>query len=100
MKRPSRRDRDWWPRPPEIDAAPELAVLAATRAVVEITVAALLAANFELTAGDDSPLPISAAAARRIIDDVARLRRSIDAYRDILAALAAVDEPGGDDIPF
>ena len=35
--------------------------------------------------------------ARRIIDDDARLRRAIDGYRDILAA---VDETDGDDISF
>jgi hypothetical protein len=101
VKRAGRRERDWWPRPPEIDAAPELAVLAATRAVAEIAIAALLAANPELTAGDDTPLPVCALAARRVIDDACKIRRTIDGYRDIVAALAvADDDPNDDDIPF
>ena len=95
------RDLDWWPRPPDLDAAPELAVLAALRAAAEIAVAALLAANPELTTGDDSPLPFCALSARRVIDDACRLRRTIDDYRGLIAALAAhAAEPTDDDIPF
>lgn len=104
MTRARRRPVDggeWSPRPPDLDAAPELAALAAARAAAEIAVSALLAANPELTAGDDSQLAGCALVARRVIDDSCRLRRAIDDYRGLVAALAdAADDPGGDDIPF
>jgi hypothetical protein len=99
-RRHARAALEWSPRPPDLDAAPELAVLAATRATAEIAVAALLAANPELGAGDDSPLPICALAARRVIDDVCRLRRAIDDYRGVAALAEIAAAPGDDDIPF
>ena len=100
-RRRARVEPDWALRPPDLDAAPELAALAVVRAAAEITVTAILAANPELTAGDDSPLPVCARAARRVIDDACRLRLVIDDYRALVAAFAAVAAgPGTDDIPF
>lgn len=100
-RRRLRVEADWTLVPPDLDAAPELAALAAVRAAGEVAVTALLAANPELTAGDDSPLPVCALAARRVIDEACRLRRALDDYRGLLAALAAAaaDRPD-DDIPF
>jgi hypothetical protein len=95
-----RNHLDWWPRPPELEGAPELAVLAVAHATVEILLAALLAANPHLAA-DGPPLPYAELqAARRIIDTAARLRRDIDAYRAAIAAIVAPAPAGGDDIPF
>ncbi len=90
---------DWTPRPPDLDATPELAVLAAVRAVAELAVTALLAANPELTTGDDSPPPPCARAARRVIDAAHSMRRAIDNYRTVAAA-EVDDAADPDDIPF
>ncbi len=102
--RPFRRreDRDWSPSPLDLDGVPELAVLAAVRAAAEIAASALIAANPELTAGRDESLPVSALLARRVIDDACRLRRAIDDYRGLAAALAAepAEPSGDDDVPF
>jgi len=98
--RPSLRARAWWPPPPELAAAPELAVLAVLRAAVEIAVAALLAENGALTSADDLPLTAGAQAARRVIDDAGRLTRAVDDYRGLIAALAADHRyPDDDDFP-
>ena len=101
---------DWWPRPPELDAAPELAVLAVVRAALEILNAALFAANPHLTADTGLPPPSSAElrAAHRIIAKAEHLRSAIDHYRAAIAIIARAavrddirdDELGADDIPF
>ena len=99
-------NHDWWLRPPELDAAPELAVLAIVRAAVEILTAALLAANPHLAADADLPSASTAEhrAANRIIAKAEQLRRAIDDYRaaiDLIArSAAAADQLAGDDIPF
>ena len=101
-----KRHLDWWPRSPELDTAPELAVLAVVRAALEIVMAALLAANPHLAADADLPQTSSfdLPAARRIIAKADHLRRAIDDYRaaiDIIARSAVGDdELAGDDIPF
>jgi hypothetical protein len=103
---PLLRARAWWPPPPELAAAPELAVLAVVRAALEIAVAALLAENGPLTVADDLPLSACAQAARRVIDDAGRLTRAVDDYRRLIGALAADnsypddDDFPDDDIPF
>ena len=99
----------WSPTPPELESAPEMAILAAVRAAVDLLTAALLAANPHLAADPDHLAPSDAEvrAARRIISNAEHLRRAIDHYRaavDIIVRAHAGNapdvDPGCDDIPF
>ena len=87
-------NHDWWPRPPELDAAPELAMLAIVRAAVEILTAALLAANPHLAADTDLPShsSIELRAARRIIAKAEQLRRD-SAVRSTTTAPPSTSSP-------
>ena len=100
-------DLEWWPRPPELDAAPELAVLATLRASVQILTSALLSAHPHL-AGDfdwSQPHDDDVRAAYRVFVRADHLRKAIDHYRDIIAIARLIPDhddfgPIADDIPF
>ncbi len=116
--RPPPRDADWLPTPPEIEQAPEIALLSVLQRTLDVTVYALLAIHPYLTA--DEPcyrhldLPeINAADA--VLAHAHRLRDALDRYRRAIAELYArstrdeADPPGAedpdghggsDDIPF
>jgi hypothetical protein len=97
------RQPDWWPRPPELDATPEMAVLAVVRATIEILTAAMLAANPHLAADTPPPSDAELRAARRVLTHAEHLRSAIDHYRaavTIVARAAADADLDGDDIPF
>lgn len=76
------------PSPPEIDAAPQLAVIALTDAALETLVAALLAAHHELYDPErpywlGRPAP-SSNRARHVLTHVRRLAAAIERYRRAL----------------
>ena len=94
----------WFPTPPDYDHAPELGVLAILIDVLEGVSMIMLAANRELL--DDErpywrPLPPTAPAADKLLRQIDRLRRAVDAYRRVAAPKPA-PEPSPDDnnIPF
>lgn len=100
---------DWQPTPPEIDRAPEVALLAVLDHVLDVVAAAIVAAHPNLL--DDEPFyrrldrpEIKAADA--ILTRARRLRDALDRYRRVIAALhasaGAEPEPSGgrDEIPF
>ena len=96
-----RADLDWLPSPPELDRAPECAVLAAIRAVLPVVSYALLAATPELADDDPRPPFAVAHAARTLLTDLDRLRISIDHYRSVVATLSPPAIPIDDqDFPF
>jgi len=92
----------WFPTPPDYDHAPELGVLAILVDVLEGVSMIMLAANRELL--DDEPpywrpLPPTAPAADKLLRQIDRLRRAVDAYRRVAAPKPA-PEPPDDNIPF
>lgn len=107
-------DRDWLPAPPEIEYAPEIALLAVLHRTLDVAVYALLASHpcltdLELSYHLDQP---EVRAADAVIAQAHRLRAALDHYRAEIAALYArvvdqhppasdPDDPGtADDIPF
>lgn len=97
----------WSPTPPEIDRAPEVALLAALDHVLDVTMAAVVAAHPNLA--DDEPFyrqlhRPEVKAADAILTRAARLRDALDRYRRALAELHArgdqEPDPASDDIPF
>jgi hypothetical protein len=99
----------WWPTPPEIERAPEVALLAALDHALDIAAAAVVAAHPNLL--DDEPAyrhldRPEMKAADAILTRARRLRDALDRYRRAIALLHAnVDPerepPGGlDSIPF
>jgi hypothetical protein len=100
---------DWRPTPPEIDHAPELALLAVLDHALDILAAAVVAAHPNLT--DDEPFyrqlhRPEVKAADVILTHARRLRVALGRYRRAIAELHAEtvneqDSPGGlDEIPF
>ena len=94
---------DWFPTPPEYDRVPELAVLAILVDLLEGVSMVMLAANRELL--DDEPpywrpLPPTAPAADKLLRQIDRLRRAVDAYRRVAAPKPAPEPPPDDNIPF
>jgi len=95
----------WPPTVHEIWAAPELGILAALMALLEITANALFVAHPELGDDQDSrplwrPLPAVVPVAGNILRDAARLRRAIDRYRRAITPPTASESSGSNDIPF
>jgi hypothetical protein len=93
------------PTVPELDNAPELAVLAVLLAVIDIAGDALLAAHPDLADHDRPywfPTPAAIVHAHRLLRCSASLRRAVHRYRVAVAAPPATDEPasGDDGIPF
>ena len=93
----------WSPTIPEIDAAPELSILAALVAVLDIVSDALWAANPEL--GDDCrpywrPPPATVCDAANILRGAARLRCAVDRYHQAVTSPPAPEPPPSDDILF
>jgi hypothetical protein len=87
------------PRPDELNDAPELALLAAIRAALDVLVYAVVSANPELVC-QQFPADAHVRAAKRILVDADHLGRAIDAYRRALAALSPAPSPDSDDLPF
>lgn len=85
------------PMPPDIAATPELAILAALDAVLELSCYALLAANPELDGDNPAPTP-QATAADRVFHHAHRLQRAVGRYRDL--AVKASTPPPNFDAPF
>ena len=80
-----------------LGAAPELASLALLEAALEVTSAALVAAQPELLRPDDvKPSTESAAVALTLIEQAQALRRTVNRYRIALVADPEPDEP----LPF
>ena len=98
----------WFPTPPELDRAPELAVLAALDGVLEITFCALLAAHPELADAERPywrlPASKSSCIAANIVVRAEQLRRDLTTYRRCLGAGTNVPDGGNDgddsDFPF
>jgi hypothetical protein len=97
---------DWRPTPPEVERAPEVALLAVLDRALDATVAAIIAAHPNLADGEpyyrrlDRP---EARAADAILARAARLRDALHRYRRVLARLedAESSTPGdANDIPF
>jgi hypothetical protein len=90
---------------PDLVAAPELAVLAALLAVLEIVIDALLAVHPALTDHERPywiPTPDAVRHAASVLANVHRLRRAVDRYR--LAVMPSPEPtdpvPADDHIPF
>jgi hypothetical protein len=95
----------WFPTPPDYDHAPELGVLAILVDVLDGVSMIMLAANRELLDDDERPywrpLPPTAPAADKLLRQIARLRRAVDAYRRVAAPKPEADPPSHDNnIPF
>ncbi len=93
----------WFPTPPDYDHAPELGVLAILVDVLEGVSIIMLAANRELL--DDErpdwrPLPPTAPAADKLLRQIDRLRRAVDAYRRVAAPKPQPEPPDDNNIPF
>jgi hypothetical protein len=93
----------WFPTPPDYDHAPELGVLAILIDVLEGVSMIMLAANRELL--DDErpywrPLPPTAPAADKLLRQIDRLRRAVDAYRRVAAPKPEPEPPDDNNIPF
>lgn len=93
------------PTVPELDNAPELAVLAALLAVIDIVGDALLAAHPDLADHDRPywyPTPVAIVHAHRLLRCSASLRRAVHRYRLAVTTPPATDEPpsADDGIPF
>jgi hypothetical protein len=93
----------WFPSSHEYDCAPELGALAILADVLEAVSLVLFAANRELF--DDArphsrPLPPTVPAADKLLRQIDRLRRAIDAYCRLAAPTPAPASPPGDDMPF
>jgi hypothetical protein len=100
---------DWRPAPPEIEHAPEVALLAVIDHALDILAAAVVAAHPNLT--DDEPFyrqlhRPEVKAADAILTHARRLRVALGRYRRAIAALHAEtvsdqSSPGSsDEIPF
>jgi hypothetical protein len=96
---------DWRPTPPEIDRAPEVALLAVLDHGLDVAAAALVAAHPNLL--DDDPFyrrldRPTTKAADIILTRVRRLREALHRYRRALAAPPSADHhtPADPDIPF
>lgn len=100
---------DWQPTPPEIDRAPEVALLAVLDHALDVVATAIVAAHPNLL--DDEPFyrhldRPELKAADAILTRARRLRDALHRYRRVIAALHASAEttpeaPGGlDEIPF
>jgi len=92
----------WFPTPPEYDHAPELGVLAILVDVLEGVSMIMLAANREIL--DDErpywrPPPPTVPAADKLLRQIERLRRAVDAYRRV-AAPKPQPLPDDNNIPF
>jgi len=84
----------------ELVAAPELAVLVALQQLLELTTLTLAAIHPDLV-GDRSylrPLDPQAVLAEQLIELAARLAKATTRYR--AAAIAALQAPDTDDLPF
>jgi hypothetical protein len=103
-----KRDR-WQPTPPEIDRAPEIALLAVLDHALDTAAAAVIAAHPNIL--DDEPLyrrldRPEMKAADAILTRARRLRDALDQYRRAIAALHSNADPGWeppggpDSIPF
>ncbi len=82
-----RHRRDLLPTPRELATAPQLAILAALEAAIDVTLVALVAAHQPLQATADSTDPASsrvACAADHVIDTAQALAAAIIAYRLVL----------------
>ena len=85
----------------QLEHAPELAILAALAAVLDLATDAVLAANPQLF-DDERPywvsLPDQVPVADRLLRDAARLRRTMARYRQaIITPLAAAADPQPND---
>jgi hypothetical protein len=95
---------EYLPSPPEYDHAPELGVLAALLSILDVVFVALLATNRDLL--DDErpawvPLSPTAPAADKVLNQIDRLRRAVQAYRAVALPPPPAAEPAADDdIPF
>jgi hypothetical protein len=95
---------EYLPSPPEYDRAPELGVLAALLSILDVVFVALLATNRDLL--DDErpdwvPLSPTAPAADKVLNQIDRLRRAVQAYRSVALPPPPAAEPAADDgIPF
>lgn len=79
-----RHRRELLPTPRELATAPELAILAALEATIDVALIALVAAHPELQATDDAADPVSslvASAADNVIDKAQALADAIIGYR-------------------
>jgi hypothetical protein len=91
-----RHRRDLLPTPRELATAPELAILAALEAAIDVTLVALVAAHQELRATGDSSDPVSslvACAADNVIDTAQALAAAIIGYRLALSGDIGVTAP-------
>jgi hypothetical protein len=96
---------DWLPTPEELERAPQLAILVALDATLEMTACALQVAHPELVR--DEP-PYQLFGPRLIVADellslVERLREALCCYRDLARAHRRAPHPhlyDPDDIPF
>lgn len=99
---------DWRLMPPELERAPELAVLAVLDRTLEIATYAVLTAHLELTSEPPPhwrPHAPDTRCAEKLIRQADRLQRSLRRYRDETVGIHATETPsepsaGGDDIPF
>ena len=94
---------EYLPSPPEYDRAPELGVLAALLSILDVVFVALLATNRDLL--DDErptwvPLSPTAPAADKVLNQIDRLRRAVQAYRAVALPPPAAEPAADDDIPF
>jgi hypothetical protein len=95
---------EYLPAPPDYDRAPELGVLAALLSILDVAFVALLATNRDLL--DDErpswvPLSPTAPAADKLLNQIDRLRRAVQAYRSVALPPPLPAEPAADDdIPF
>jgi hypothetical protein len=90
------------PTPEELDAAPELAILAALEATLALTIVALQAAHPE-TWCEPHPFrapPPDARAAQGLIAAARRLGTDLLEYLDMLRRSRPPLPPSSDDIPF
>jgi hypothetical protein len=79
-----RHRRELLPTPRELATAPELAILAALEAAIDVALVALVAAHHELQATEDGTDPASglvACAADNVIDKAQALAAAIIGYR-------------------
>ena len=94
---------EYLPSPPDYDRAPELGVLAALLSILDVVFVTLLATNRELL--DDErpawvPLSPTAPAADKVLNQIDRLRRAVQAYRTVALPPPPAPEATDDDIPF
>ena len=90
------------PTPPELDSAPEMAILAVLPVLLDLALSALVVANPELTDSDPPYVhPPRVRCARAIVRRVARLENALSAYRRAIDRDAAHEHHDfTDDMPF